>query len=347
MHIVLLIPAYKPDEKLLKLLCEVSQSPYEQIIVVDDGSGDAYASIFAGAREIANVTVLSYMDNKGKGGALKHGFAYIAANFAACNVVTADADGQHTPQDILRVATATEAGDGVFVIGGRAFDKDVPARSRFGNTFMRWAFLISTGRKVYDTQSGLRGFPARYIAQACTIKGERYEYEMNVLLDIAKNGYPIEEITIHTIYIEHNASSHFNPVRDALRVLVPLLKFAASSLISFGADYAMYIVFIEALGLTARVAYVCARAISAVINFTLNKTMVFKGKGDTLQQLGKYALLSGSTMALGYFGVRLLTQVGVNGYFAKILVDTLLFCLSFLGQRLLVFRVKKRVKNRE
>ncbi|HYP73497.1 MAG TPA: glycosyltransferase, partial [Microbacterium sp.] len=102
MHVVL-IPAYEPDERLVALVrALVPRSP---VVVVDDGSGPAYAPFFAAAAA-AGATLTGHALNRGKGATLREGFAFITAAWPGAHVVTADADGQHTPDDIARVAAA-------------------------------------------------------------------------------------------------------------------------------------------------------------------------------------------------------------------------------------------------
>jgi glycosyltransferase involved in cell wall biosynthesis len=335
---IVLIPAYKPDEKLIVLLQTLIKSDYSHIIVVNDGSPMDYADIFSRAAQFERVLVTGYDENRGKGNALKHGFQYVLERFGEQPVISADADGQHTPADILKVANALLTDPETFVVGGRAFDKNVPFRSRLGNTFMRYTFMLSTGRRLYDTQSGLRGMPASLLPRLCDIPGDRYEYEMNVLLSICKATIPIKEITIQTVYLENNESSHFHPVQDAMRVLIPVLKFVAASLASFAIDYLFFILLIEFFSLAASYAYALARVISGTVNFLLNKKFVFQDSEKSFTQFIKYTILALCILGLGYLGVSALTRFGMNSYLSKILVDCLLFLLNFSVQRRFIFK---------
>ena len=340
--VVVLIPAYKPDEKLLPLLRALSaQQRYARLLVVDDGGGDAYAPIFAQAREIPGVAVVRHAVNLGKGRALKTGINEAMLLCPGAAVVTADADGQHTPEDIARIADALEAaGDNAIVLGKRVFGKGTPAKSFLGNTITRFFFALSTGTRVYDTQTGLRGLPAALLPQMLRVPGERYEYEMNVLLQAPRDGAAFREVEIRTIYENNNAGSHFHPVRDALLVFTRILSFAASSLVCFGVDYLGYALLMEIRGLAPEMAYAGARVVSSILNFAINRNLVFRARGGALwkQALGYYALVL-LVMLLGTLGVRLGTDVlHINSYVTKILVDVLLSAVSFLGQRLVIFR---------
>jgi len=173
--------------------------------------------------------VLSHGTNRGKGIALKTGFRHVAGTMPGHGVVCADADGQHSVADILRVCEQTAA-TGRMVLGVRRFEGRMPLRSRVGNTVTQALFRAATGRPVRDTQSGLRGYPADLLDWLGAIPGERFDYEMNVLLYAARAGRPIDEITISTRYLADNASSHFGALTDSARIYLPLLRFAASSL---------------------------------------------------------------------------------------------------------------------
>lgn len=345
--VVVLIPSYKPDEGLITLLQQLcAQKKYDGIVVVDDGGCEAYSSYFERAEELDTVHVVRHAVNLGKGRALKTGFNEIMRLFPGAHVVTADADGQHTPEDIARIADALETGDAqTLVLGKRVLGKGTPFKSLFGNTLTRWVFALSTGHKVYDTQTGLRGIPAQQLELMMHIPGERYEYEMNMLLYAPKDGIQFSEIEIQTVYLNNNEGSHFHPVRDALQVFSRVIAYAASSMLSFVVDYVAYAIFIEFFHQLPQVAFIGARAISSIVNFFINRNVVFGAqKGKLWEQiLGYYALVV-IVALLGSMVVRWgTTVVHLNEYIIKIVVDVLLSVLSFVVQRMLIFRpIKKK-----
>lgn len=218
---IVLIPSYQPDERLVALVQDLcAAAPDADVLVVDDGSGPAYEGVFAEAGA-AGAHVESHPRNRGKGAALRTGFAWIQEHREGLDVVCADSDGQHTPGDILRVAAAIRPG--AMVLGGRRFTGAVPLRSRVGNTLIRWAFRWGTGQRVHDTQTGLRGYPAELLGWLRTVPGDRFEYEFNLLLGAPDAGVAIDEVEIATIYLDDNASSHFRPVVDSVLIYAPLL----------------------------------------------------------------------------------------------------------------------------
>jgi len=241
---IILVPAYEPGDSLVRIVRELrDDSPWSIVLVVDDGSGPAYAPVFDAARA-QGAEVIGYNRNRGKGYALRTGFRHVLAHYPDEAVVTADSDGQHRVVDIVRVAERVSAqvdGPPAIVLGGRRFAGEVPLRSRFGNSVSRVAFRLAAGLRIGDTQTGLRGFSAGTLPWALTVGGDRFEYETRMLLATREAGIGIEEIEIDTVYLEHNASSHFRPVVDSIRVMRPLLTFAAVSLGSFLLDLVLRI----------------------------------------------------------------------------------------------------------
>jgi glycosyltransferase involved in cell wall biosynthesis len=225
---IILAPVYGPGYRLPTFVTELRDAaPGVHVVVVDDGSGPASAQILDTARDLG-CTVLRHETNRGKGAALKTGLRHAAGAHPGHDVVCADPDGQHRVADVLRVADHVQV-SGRIVLGVRSFAGAVPLRSRIGNTATRVLFRAATGRSVRDTQTGLRGYPNALLDWLLSVPGERFEYEMNVLLHAARAGHPIEETTIATTYID-NAGSHFGSLTDSARVYGPLLRFAAASL---------------------------------------------------------------------------------------------------------------------
>ncbi len=336
----ILIPAYKPDDKLVALTDQLLTHDDLKLVVVDDGSGEAFRPVFEALDK--RVTLISYPDNKGKGGALKTGIRYIMDHMPECErLVTADADGQHRYADIRRVLDKSEEMPGALVLGSRAFDGDVPLRSRFGNAMTRQVFAIASGMKVRDTQTGLRGFDRDGMRLFVDVPGDRYEYEINMLLTAARAEMPIYEVTIETVYLNDNESSHFNPLKDSLRIYACILKFACSSLICFGIDYVLFQLLRTFIPLTW-VSNLLARIVSASVNFMLNKKLVFKGNEKTLPAVLKYAALAVFIYLIDTAILALLYEkLGWSRYVVKIISGVLGYLISFPVQGRIVYRKQK------
>lgn len=230
MDTIILIPAYKPDEALLRLVQQLKGNDFH-ILIVDDGSGSAFAPIFDAVRGSAEV--IGYEKNCGKGYALKYGIAYIRENYASYRYfVTADADGQHAVRDILRVSEMIHKKGGI-VLGSRAFSGKIPLRSRVGNNLSRFVYAIASSLYLQDNQTGLRAFEVSYCEWLCSIGGSRYDYEINMLMYAAKRNIPIHEAAIQTIYEDGNKSSHFRPIPDTLRLHAKILLASVPSFFAF------------------------------------------------------------------------------------------------------------------
>lgn len=335
----ILIPAYKPDDKLVALTDQLLTHDDLKLVVVDDGSGEAFRPVFEALDK--RVTLISYPDNKGKGGALKTGIRYIMDHMPECErLVTADADGQHRYADIRRVLDKSEEMPGALVLGSRAFDGDVPLRSRFGNAMTRQVFAIASGVKVRDTQTACVASTAT-AAPVVDVPGDRYEYEINMLLTAARAEMPIYEVTIETVYLNDNESSHFNPLKDSLRIYACILKFACSSLICFGIDYVLFQLLRTFIPLTW-VSNLLARIVSASVNFTLNKKLVFKGNEKTLPAVLKYAALAVFIYLIDTAILALLYEkLGWSRYVVKIISGVLGYLISFSVQGRIVYRKQK------
>lgn len=332
---IALIPAYEPDGLLIYLTGDLTKAGFE-IVVVDDGSGPDYGNVFAAASR--NATVLTHPVNQGKGHALKTGLSYIREHFGSnCVIVTVDADGQHKVSDALKLCEIAEMHRDTLVLGSRKLRGDIPLRSRFGNTVTRLIYRLTTGVSVYDTQTGLRAFHASLVPQLLEIQGERYEYEMNMILEFAREGVPIREEEIETIYLDDNAASHFDTIRDSLRVYREILKFSASSLAGFLTDYAMYSLLLLITGNLAA-SNIGARIVSGTVNYTLNRKFVFQSSVKTLHSAIRYimlaaVILAGNTLVL----TSLVTGTGMGRMAAKLVTEILFFLLSWSAQKFLVF----------
>ena len=294
---IALIPAFEPDERILKLADELIKKGFD-ILVVDDGSGPSYRELFNDLSQRA--IVLTHSNNLGKGAALKTGLRFINKYMAYTEsiltpsgamtvsggdavIVTVDADGQHLPDDVMRVAEIAAVRRDALVLGSRALDTEVPVRSRIGNTVTRHVYSAATGVRVHDTQTGLRAFHRSLIPRLLEIEGDRYEYEINMLMQLAAEGVPIIEERIETVYEDNNSGSHFRTIRDSVRVYKEILKFSASSLASFAIDYGMYALLLAATGAAgvangAVISNIGARLVSASANYTMNKKLVFKSR---------------------------------------------------------------------
>jgi len=340
---IILIPAYEPDQQLPALIRSIREAePWATVVVVDDGSGPAYRDMFDGVKALG-CHVIGYAQNRGKGFALKTGFGFIGDHLPGRSVVCADSDGQHTIVDILRVAAAVQAdaaksGAAAMVLGTRSFTGNVPARSRFGNTATRLLFTVATGERISDTQTGLRGYPASMLPWLRSVHGERYEYELNLLLEARQAGYAIKSVDIATVYLSHNSGSHFRPLADSARIYAPLLKFLASSFTAFLVDTVMFLILIAASD-SLLPAVVGARAVSSAVNFAVNRRMVFRhGRDKPAARTGvRYFGLVVVLLAANFGLIAAVEAVSVPALPAKLLAEIALLAVSYVVQQRYLF----------
>ena len=354
---IALIPAYEPDEKILGISAELKQKGFD-IVIVDDGSGPDYSELFEELSQEA--IVLTHTSNRGKGAALKTGMSYINKYMAytesvitPCGtqtvsgkdavIVTVDADGQHLPDDVLRVAEIAENRRDALVLGSRALADEVPVRSKIGNTITRHVYSVTTGVHIHDTQTGLRAFHRSMIPRLLKIEGDRYEYEINMLMELAAEGVPIIEERIETVYEDNNKGSHFRTVRDSFRVYREILKFSASSLVSFAIDYVTYALLLAATGAAGIangliISNIGARVVSGAANYTLNRKLVFKSRTGFAKSAVQYFTLAAFILAGNTIVLSTLTGTfGINSLVAKLITEALFFTISWTVQRYVIF----------
>lgn len=344
------LPSYKPDEKLLAVLEGLTQKGFRDVIVVNDGSDSGFDAIFEKAEAFPNVTVLTHTENRGKGCALKTAFSYCMENRPSCTgVITVDGDNQHHPDDILACCEKLSELPEQIVLGARSFSAEqVPLRSRLGNVITRGVFRFACGIRITDTQTGLRAIPARYLPLMLETSGERYEYETNMLLEMKTLEIPFTEVTIRTIYLDDNDSSHFHPLKDSIKIYRTIFAFLASSLLSSLVDLILFFIFISILTFfmpegvwNVLLAAAPARICSSLCNYLLNSKKVFRSKSKASP--ARYYLLC----VLQFMASAGLVSLGASLFHAgngggktliKAIVDTLLFLISYQIQREWVFK---------
>lgn len=350
----IIIPAYEPDNRLFDLLKDMRTSQIGPVILVNDGSGEKYNDIFCKAQEVLQDIggiLLTHNVNKGKGRALKTAFEYVLNEYPqAVGVITADSDGQHTVECIRKVKSALLQHPQNLILGVRKFDGDgIPWKSRFGNTLTEKIFAYVAGVHVTDTQTGLRGIPTALLPEFLEVPGERFEYEMQMLMECAGK-HDITEIPIETIYdSEDNHQTHFDPVADSVRIYKILgkkfLKYIFASFSSCVIDIVLFAIFCSLLnsffpGIYLAVATVGARVLSAVYNYAINYCVVFKSNESIGRSGIKYFVLAIVQMCCSAAGVTLFKILlpFVPDVLAKICIDTLLFFISYHIQQRYVFR---------
>ena len=344
----LLIPIYEPSALVLPFLRQFQREDFDAFLVVDDGSDEDYAEIFAQAKEQTVFDVLSYEGNKGKGHALKTGIrALLDAHPDLDLIVTADGDGQHLREDILLVAQTAEENPGRVVLGARDF-RLAPPKSQSGNKWSARYFRLATGTKVSDCQTGLRGLPKEAFDMALYTYGERFDYEMNFLMPASRE-FGIVETTIHTIYEEGNKGTHFRPVADSLLIMRTPITYILVGVTSFLIDILAFYLF-QRFVFTGAAAgdwpqqlycHLCARAISFPYNYLMLDKLVFHHKGIFHNSLWKYFFLA-LTSLLASFGLTYLFSFLTPALtFVKVVVDVVSGIVKYFINLMITFANRK------
>ena len=294
--IVIAIPAFQPEQHLLDVLTELRKLTRAPIVVVNDGSAQQCEAIFERAAAMPGITLLHHAVNLGKGAALKTAFNYALWRWPEmAGVVTADADGQHLAVDIVRVASRLAHEQGKLVLGARGFDADVPLRSRFGNRLTVAVMRAVAGQHLNDTQTGLRGVPREMLPYMLRVPANGYEFELDMLLIAKHRGFEIVEERIHTVYIEQNRASHFNPLTDSLKIYFTLLRFSMVSVITTLIDNAVFFVLTHHFGWMIWQGQAAGRATALLFNYRAARRAVFlKERGSAVTFLKFLALVIGS-----------------------------------------------------
>lgn len=346
---VVIIPALNPDELLVDYVKKLLIAGIPKIIIVDDGSDMEYQQYFCTLSKMENIILLVHEVNKGKGRALKDALQYYKEhNFSDIynGVITVDADGQHAVNDVLKIAELLNEEKSALILGEREFDKDVPFRSKLGNSCTSVLFKLLYRIKLHDTQTGLRGIPNSLISEFDDIFGERYEYEMNMLMTCSIRHIKIKSITIETIYIDENASSHFNVIKDSYKIYKLLFKtffsFTIVSLSSSVIDIGIFSLFIYLLEGNAKYyilfSTVLARICSSVFNFLMNKNVVFHSDDKIVNTGIKYYSLCIVQMFASALLVSMICYLlPYAETIIKIVVDVGLFYISYHIQQKWIF----------
>lgn len=352
--IPVIIPAYEPDDRMIALLKDFEREKVGNVIIVDDGSGEKYDEIFSQAQAILERiggVILRHDRNRGKGRALKTAFSYVLENQReAAGAVTADSDGQHTVECIKSIIGGLEEHPDALVLGVRKFDgEDIPWKSRFGNNLTLKVLKLVSGLDVQDTQTGLRGIPKTFMKELLEVEGERFEFEMRMLLETIGK-YEIVQIPIRTVYdSRENHQTHFDPVADSIKIyrilIEKFIRYVFSALSSFILDIALFTLFCYFTKKTGSKLYitystVLARVISSVYNYLMNYKFVFRSREKGIYAASKYFTLAVLQMMCSALFVTIAVK-GIPALHetpAKIIVDTILFFISYQIQKKIVFR---------
>ena len=342
-RIPVLIPAFKPGAALGELVAGLLKLGVESIIVVDDGSGPEFAARFSAAAALPGVRLVRHAVNLGKGAALKTGMNCALVHFPDClGVVTADADGQHHPGDVLRVSQRLRETCHALVLGVRTFDSGVPWKRRVGNTLTRGLMRLIVGQKLADTQTGLRGVPASLIPHLLRTPTSGYEFELDMLMACKHQGCPVVQVPIRTIYSDNAADSHFHPIGDSMRIYFLLFRFSVLSLATAVLDNVVFAFAYSATGSIGQ-SQIAGRLLAMMFNYWGARSVVFHSRQRHAVVFPKYAALVVCNGLFSYILIQFLHfRIGIGTIPAKVAAEGLLFIANFALQRDFVFTRARR-----
>ena len=333
-----LIPAYEPVSDLINICQHLKTHTFAGIIVIDDGSSLASQAIFDQLEADQGIILLKHAHNQGKGAALKTGFRWLRKNAPDCTgVVTADADGQHLVKDIVKVAEALATQPETLAIGSRRFGKDVPFRSLFGNLVSRHVFKFLYGKLFTDTQTGLRALPMRFVNEIVNMPYNGYEFEAECLVLAVQEKFKTQEVEIGTVYLNNNATSHFNPITDSLKIYYVFFRYLIMGLFSFLIDIGIFISIYDSSH-QLFTSLIIARIISSTFNFYKNQYLIYRStsKKTAKKQAKRYLLFSASIFIISFISIKLLLPIWhVPVLKIKVTVDIVLYVINFILQRYL------------
>lgn len=338
----ILIPALNPDEILSNLIIELKKrwtlhglATEPSIVIVNDGSwSHESVTIFENLSKITGIFVLNLAKNVGKGAAIKMGLEYIQ-NEDISYIVTADADGQHSVDDIYKVLTTSILRE-KFVIGVRELSSfTVPLKSLVGNICSRIIFFLTTGRSLKDTQSGLRAFSKRSLPKMLQISGSRYEYEMAVLMHFFNNKFE-NTVDVSTAYFDKNKGSFFRPFKDSILVYSVFFNYCFVSIVITTIDFIL--IYLGSILFPTISSFVAIRLVTSHVYFLALRTKAFRMKNNVFPQLIKFYFLLAINISISSFLFNYLYYIGNYGFFiGYFTAATALFVFNFIIQKKVVF----------
>ena len=340
---VIVIPAYNPDDKFISFLSQLKENDYKDIIVVNDGSKKECDHLFDIAKKEYGCHVVTHEKNKGYGRALKTGnetfLELYGNNKDYVGLIHCDCDGQHSIKDVNNFAELLNKNDSKLIVGERSFNEDdIPLRSRLGNKLTAIIFKVLLGININDTQCGLRGFPSEIVSKTLDIEGDGFEYTTELLIKAHKKKIDILTVPIETIYLNNNETSHFNPLKDSIRIYSTIFKFTLTSLSASVIDLTAFTILLKLTNGNVLLSTYIARVLSCTYVFFMNRNVTFKAdkKHTQIIKFITLCIVQGSLSA--FLTKTLIKRIELYPTFVKMLVDVTLFFVSYLVQKKIVFK---------
>ncbi len=357
---VLIVSALEPNKDFIGFIDELLELHIGPVVIVDDGSGVKYRKVFRTLCLKENCTVLFHEENRGKGASIKTAIRWCISHFSDfMGMITVDCDGQHRPKDVKAVYDKLcSVPEDHLVLGVRTFAEDTtPKLSRTGNRVASSVMRALYSIDLTDTQTGLRGFRRSMLDWLLMVKGDHYDYELNVLIEAKRESISFTLVPVDTVYFRGNIESHYRPFADSWRIgkimARGLLRYFASSLTATALDLTLFIVLTKLifadLPLSSRILLgtLIARIFSSMLNYMINRRIVFSQDTRFYPTMLKFYTLWVCQLSISYLFVLTFTAIsGIDEVFIKMLVDGCLALFSYQVQLRWVFKSPKHTIRR-
>lgn len=360
---VIVIPAYNPPASFAGYISELKKAGFQDIIVVNDGSRTDKLPVFYKV-ERAGALVLTHEENKGIGASLRTAMTYYQEHFSGQTdgIITLNSDRLTSVADVQKMAESLhneqEMGSYAIVVGSRDFGSHLVTDYDYRmNVLMKLIYHMLMGVRLGDPMSGIFGIPDLRVQHCLDVPSERYSYETAMLMSFEKIGFL--QVPVHYVSFEKGYEKARRPGDTFGIILTVVKKFILYSITSLMASIVDIIMFGIFTGVTFRgqmfailYATVCARLISASVNYLLTKHFVFHFKSDKAQQsaksAGEFMALSAVQCLLSALIVSVLKGVlGGSAVGFKVITDVVLFFLSYKIQHKYIFKDDKKNEGKD
>ncbi len=341
MDYAVIVPIYYETNNTLRLCRELFAQEADNIVVVNDGA--KLSKSFLAELLSMGCNIIKFENNRGRGASLKAGIKF--AHDKLYNIkgyITVDADGQHSAEDVMKIARAMDLRPNSIVLGKRDFpNANMTIRSKFGSRIASLYFKIITGVKCSDTLTEVKGIPNSLYEIAIGADGKRFDYDFNFLTECAGKGIEIYNLNIN-IHYSSKSKSNYRLIEDTYLIYATPLKFATASMGCALIDLILFTVLTytlpTSLAFNVVFATLLARIVSGGINFFINRKVIFKNNGDVKRQLWRYIILFVGIMITSSAIVSLLSFIPIPVTIIKMLVDIMLWIVNYTMQRKWVFK---------
>ena len=352
---VIVIPALNPPSSFVSYAEALRREGFSRIVVVNDGSRTDKLPVFFKLKRLG-VTVVDHPHNRGQGAALRTGFQYYLDHFQGQSdgVITLNADRQIPPSDVVRIASSLHneqaMGSFALVVGTRNLEgKNVTDYDYNMGGVMKLLYHMLMGVRLNDPLSGVFGIPDMRVRQCLEVGSDGYAYATSMTMSFEKIGFL--QVPVSYANYEEGVEPAFRKIPDTIRILYTIFKkFIVYSITSVGAsilDVIMFGIFhsITFRGNPMAIIYstICARVISASVNYLLTKHFVFHFKSDSAQETTKsagafFVLTAMQCICSALIVSAMKMLLGGSAVGIKVIVDTTLFFVSYKIQHKYIFK---------